>query len=239
MNEAIERRVEQFVQEILGLVEQLSIERRTAALGAVATILSETGQKRKAKGALASPPRAGSKGPGKVAPPSKRQAPPRRASRTNPAARADAHETVAPAPSLPSNEVHEEAKREADAAPPADIPTDRARAWGEQGSPANAREARVLDAVRSLGRATAADVAGLTGQPNGSVAVALRGLVARGLIARTERGRGTAYCLPSQTLEEPSEGSGDEDTGDDAGAAPEREVSYDEPYRGRSTSFLT
>jgi len=51
----------------------------------------------------------------------------------------------------------------------------------------------VLDAVRALGRATAGEVAGRTGQPNGSVAVTLRALVARGLVARTETTRGVEY----------------------------------------------
>jgi DNA-binding IclR family transcriptional regulator len=55
----------------------------------------------------------------------------------------------------------------------------------------------VLDAVRALGRATAIEVAERSGQPNGSVMVALRGLVARGLVARTKAEGGVEYSLVS------------------------------------------
>jgi DNA-binding IclR family transcriptional regulator len=55
----------------------------------------------------------------------------------------------------------------------------------------------VLDAVRALGRATANEVAERSGQPNGSVAVALRSLVARRLVARTETARGIEYTVVS------------------------------------------
>jgi predicted transcriptional regulator len=64
-------------------------------------------------------------------------------------------------------------------------------------SPVPEREARVLDAVRALGQATASEVADRTGQPNGSVVVALRALVARGVVARTKSGRGVEYSLVS------------------------------------------
>jgi hypothetical protein len=78
---------------------------------------------------------------------------------------------------------------------------------GEVASPASApdraagqvpeREARVLDAVRALGRATAIEVAERSGQPNGSVVVTLRGLVARGLVARAKAAGGVEYSLVS------------------------------------------
>jgi sugar-specific transcriptional regulator TrmB len=59
------------------------------------------------------------------------------------------------------------------------------------------REVLVLDAVRSLGRATTKEVAERSGQPNGSVGVTLRALVARGQLAKTRTGRGAEYSLVS------------------------------------------
>ena len=64
-------------------------------------------------------------------------------------------------------------------------------------APVPEREALVLDAVRTLGRATASEVAERTGQPNGTVGVALRGLVARGLIDTTRTTNGAEYSLAS------------------------------------------
>src|SRR6185437_3535355 len=61
----------------------------------------------------------------------------------------------------------------------------------------NERESIVLAAVRALVRATAGEVAAHAGQPNGSVSVALRALVARGQVARTETSRGIEYGLVS------------------------------------------
>jgi sugar-specific transcriptional regulator TrmB len=46
-------------------------------------------------------------------------------------------------------------------------------------------------------RATAAEIAERSGHPNGSVAVTLRGLVARGVVAKTETARGIEYSLVS------------------------------------------
>jgi DNA-binding IclR family transcriptional regulator len=66
----------------------------------------------------------------------------------------------------------------------------------EAAGPVAEREGQVLAAVRALGRPTAREVAGHTGLPNGSVAVALRALGARGLVARAESGRGIEYTLP-------------------------------------------
>jgi hypothetical protein len=62
---------------------------------------------------------------------------------------------------------------------------------------ASEREAVVLTAVRALARATAAEVARHSGLPNGSTSVALRALVARGQVARTEGTRGIEYSLVS------------------------------------------
>jgi hypothetical protein len=64
-------------------------------------------------------------------------------------------------------------------------------------APAPERDALVLDAVRVLVRATASEVAERSGQPNGSVSVALRGLVARGQVAKTRTARGAEYSLIS------------------------------------------
>jgi hypothetical protein len=55
----------------------------------------------------------------------------------------------------------------------------------------------VLDAVRSLMRATASEIAARCGLPNGSVAVTLRGLVARGQVAKAETARGIEYGMVS------------------------------------------
>ena len=55
----------------------------------------------------------------------------------------------------------------------------------------------MLDAVRSLVRATAGEIAARCGRPNGSVYVALRALVTRSQIARTETARGIEYSLVS------------------------------------------
>jgi sugar-specific transcriptional regulator TrmB len=70
--------------------------------------------------------------------------------------------------------------------------------WPPEGLDDHGNEAKLLGiaAVRVLGRPTAREVAGHTGLPNGSVAVALRALGTRGLVARTESGRGIEYTLP-------------------------------------------
>jgi sugar-specific transcriptional regulator TrmB len=64
-------------------------------------------------------------------------------------------------------------------------------------APAPEREVLVLEAVRVLVRATASEVAERSGQPNGSVGVALRALVARGVVAKARTGRGTEYSMVS------------------------------------------
>lgn len=55
----------------------------------------------------------------------------------------------------------------------------------------------MLDTVRSLVRGTAAEISARSGLPNGSVYVALRALVARGRVARSETARGLEYSLVS------------------------------------------
>jgi len=59
------------------------------------------------------------------------------------------------------------------------------------------REALVVEAVRSLVRATASEVAQRTGLPNGSVYVLLRALVGAGRVAKTDSMRGVEYSLVS------------------------------------------
>src|ERR1700742_1421307 len=86
MNDAIEQRVEQFVQEILGLVEQMSTARRAAALGAVATLLSDAARPRKARVAPARKAAAGNGGSRKAASPPKPRKGPRRAPEVPPRA---------------------------------------------------------------------------------------------------------------------------------------------------------
>ncbi len=80
---------------------------------------------------------------------------------------------------------------------PHPIPSPPAETAREAAAPLPEREALVLSAVRDLARATAAEIAGHCGQPNGSVAVALRGLAARGLVAKAESARGYEYTLAS------------------------------------------
>src|SRR5262249_38282429 len=60
-----------------------------------------------------------------------------------------------------------------------------------------AREALVLDALRSLVRATAREIAQHTGLPNGTANVLLRSLVAAKRVAKTDTLRGVEYSLMS------------------------------------------
>jgi hypothetical protein len=55
----------------------------------------------------------------------------------------------------------------------------------------------VLEAVRSLARATASEVAQRTGLPNGTVYVVLRALVVASRVAKTDSMRGVEYSLVS------------------------------------------
>ncbi|AGP36451.1 hypothetical protein SCE1572_19315 [Sorangium cellulosum So0157-2] len=65
------------------------------------------------------------------------------------------------------------------------------------GASTSEREGVVLEAVRSLVRGTATEIAARSGLPNGSVYVALRALMARGRVARAETARGFEYSLVS------------------------------------------
>jgi hypothetical protein len=204
MNAAIEQRMEQFVQEILGLVEHASAERRSAVLSAVTALLGDAGGPSTTNASSARSSRGSA--PANVS--RKAAAPPRGGQGRRRGASATTRDAVTPAGVAPS--------------PPSDAPTmaaDRARpvSGTEEGmgevadgaapvstaTPANGaarpvpdREARVLDAVGTLVRPTAGEVAGQTGLPNGSVAVALRALLARGLVTQRRTGRGMEYALP-------------------------------------------
>ncbi len=180
MSDAIEQRVEQFVQEILGLIEQVSTEHRAAAMSAVTTALADAGAPRSSRPAAGSPAR-------RTSPVSQGWP---RAPRTATAPAAGSPSTSAIAVNAPTNGT---AGPSSASAPPPASSTDGAATPGTPGAPASERETAVLDAVRALGRATAVEVAGRTGQPNGSVVVALRALVARGLVARAKTTGGVEY----------------------------------------------
>jgi outer membrane biosynthesis protein TonB len=101
-----------------------------------------------------------------------------------------------PAPAKPAPAKPAPAKAKAAPAKPA-APAPQAAA--AEPSPGDSkREARVLEAVGSLGNARAGEIAKHAHLPNGSTAVALRALVGRGQLVRTETPRGAEYGLPSK-----------------------------------------
>jgi hypothetical protein len=212
MNDAITQRVERFVREILGLIEQARGESRAAALSVVSTMLADVGRPPRASASSRrGSPRsyAGSTSPKAAASPvsdtggtSRKAAPPRSA----PTLRRRAESTAMPmavASSSPANTSNGAAGPATQRSPrPITIDTggtspSPANSPSETVTPAPEREALVLDAVRALVRATASEVAGRSGQPNGSVGVALRALVARGQVAKTRTARGVEYSLVS------------------------------------------
>jgi hypothetical protein len=158
MSDAFQARVDQFVEEILELLERAHADSREAALEALGALSRRLPL---------------STGHEAAAPASKPRARPAPKSKPAPRSRRAVEEEPAP--------VIEEA------APP---PSERATAAD---GPAAEREVRVLDAVRALSRATAGEVAEHARQPNGSVVVTLRALVARGLVVRTKTDRGMEY----------------------------------------------
>jgi hypothetical protein len=206
MNAQIQERVEQFVQEILDLVERAGSERRSEVLSAVTTLLAAEADRPPRKGpSTARAPTSSTKGrvarrptpsPGSDhgGPRSRRRAPSgttappgvgSRSSSNAPRGRAGGARSS-------SGEADPMGLVSVAAAPSPAAPGAEATATG----PVAEREGQVLAAVRALGRPTAREVAGHTGLPNGSVAVALRALGARGLVARAESGRGIEYTLP-------------------------------------------
>ena len=220
MNDAIEQRVEQFVQEILGVLQQARGVSCAAALRVVSTMLGGVGQPPEAKPSVErrSPASPGARTPTKAAtsprsgagttPPKKAEASPRRGQVRRRGTRSTATEAVVPAavaapgPASASNEtegpVTQRTPTPTNEAPTQNIaPASQGSMSSAPAAPLPQREALVLDAVRFLVRATASEVADRTGQPNGTVGVALRGLVARGLVAKTRTTHGAEYSLVS------------------------------------------
>ena len=208
--DAIDECVERFVREILALIEQVREERRAESLQIVAGMLSETERPAAKRRATAS-----ARGPAEspASPPAKKVAAPRplgvgaskrapgrgsRAGSSNGEAAPAASATPAAEPRQPAALEPEEAPE-----PPPTVPS--APAPGNAtATQKNEREVVVLAAVRALVRATASEVAARSGQPNGSTTVALRALVARGQIARTDTARGIEYSLASPGDTRPS-----------------------------------
>ena len=206
MNDAIEQLVDRFVDEILSLVREARTESRAAALDVVTTMLADMkppAEPRKPAAPARTPavkpsrPRASERQPQLTREAAREAAP---ATQRSPAPVPSRPAPSRPAPSRPGRPV------DPPSAPPPPIPE---------------REQLVLAAVQALGRATAAEIAGRSGQPNGSVAVTLRALVARGLVAKAGTGRGIEYSLVSagrgRAMERPKHG---EPAGKQAGDAP-------------------
>jgi hypothetical protein len=159
MSDAIQRRVDQFVEEILEVLEKAQGEGRAAALRALGAFSTHEEAAPRGKGA---------RSPRTSAPPKSKRSPrPRRVVVEEPAPVVEPTTVPPPSETIPA---------------PAD-------------GPAAEREVRVLDAVRALSRATAGEVAEHARQPNGSVVVTLRALVARGLVVRIKTDRGMEYGL--------------------------------------------
>jgi uncharacterized membrane protein len=209
MSDAIEQRVEQFVQEILDLLQQARGVSCAAALKVVSTMLTGVGQPPEAKpSAERHPPTSrGARTPTKAATSPRSGAgstTPRKAvsssksdHRRRRGTRSAASQAVVPAavpPLRPASVSNETEGPVTQRLPTSASPVTTSSA---PAAPVPEREALVLDAVRALGKATASEVAERTGQPNGSVAVALRMLVARGLVARTKTERGVEYNVAS------------------------------------------
>lgn len=239
MNDAIEELVGRFVDELLSLAQQARDDSRTAALNVVTSMLVNMGRPAEPQKPTGAHPTAlvkSSRGrrheiaatskaapvtsaKSETAPPSAATSTPttstkreKRAQRTGDAAPATRRSLVPEASTSPSPVVTFN-----ETASSADTASVTASAVPE-------REALVLDAVRALVRATAAEIAERSGQPNGSVYVTLRGLVARGLVAKTETARGIEYSLVSAGRVQPFKrakraGAADAPTVDQASAA--------------------
>jgi hypothetical protein len=187
--DAITQRVDSFVAEILSLAGRAQDERRADALALVSRMLGGTVEPSR------HPPEPQAKR-GRGRPRKNRE--PEGIVHAAPAAPAA---TVAPAATAPRKrgrpkKVVAPAPANARAAEPPPAPVTIPSASTGAGREATDREALVLDAVRSLVRATAGEVAERCGQPNGSVYVALRALVAHGQVARTKTAKGVEYSLP-------------------------------------------
>ena len=188
--DAIRQRVDSFVREILTIAGRAREERRADALAVVTRMLAGLGNDAGGEPATT----AGSRKPRA---PAQRKAERPKASTARPApALAAAAPRRRGRPPKAASAVASAPKPAAVELPPAPatLPTGVASVGARR--EASDREALVLDAVRSLGRATATEVAGRCGQPNGSVFVALRALVAHGRVARAKTPKGIEYSIP-------------------------------------------
>jgi hypothetical protein len=199
MTDAIQQRVEQFVQEILSLVERARRESRAAALDRATTVLAEMGRPTKPRTpADAAKSSRHERGRGRMTSAATSEAAPTTSAKSEERSRRTLE--AAPAtqrPRRPRPVASPSATDTSEASATAAAPSSREGASNGTGSPSSAREAAVLNAARALVRATASEIAGRCGQPNGSVAVALRSLVARGQVVKAETTRGLEYSLVS------------------------------------------
>jgi len=172
---SIQDLVDGFVTGILDIIEEARGEHRAALEKAQSTLARSpqpagprrAGGPRAGAGSRRSAAAAGATAPSKPGP---RKAGAAGASRS------------APAPRRASSSPEQPSAAPVTSASPASEPAVRPQ-----------REALVLDAVRSLGQATAAEIAKQGGLPNGTAYVVLRSLLARGEVARADTARGVEY----------------------------------------------
>ncbi len=167
----IQELVDNFVAGILDVIEEARSEHRAAALArasaSIARPLPQSAPSRRRDAARSkAAPRGGATQP-------KPRTGPRSAGEATASARSPARSNGAAAASAPPARPQETA------------------AGGPVVRPQ--REALVLDAVRSLGQGTAAEIARQGGLPNGTAYVVLRSLLARGEVARADTARGVEY----------------------------------------------
>jgi uncharacterized membrane protein len=195
---AIEELVDRFVAGILDIIRQARGARRAEALAVVQSMLADdassasppTMTSSALAAAAAALPAAPAAGPRKGTAKGAKAGPARKGAASRPHATSPARKVpVAPptAPAAPAATLRDARERPATVAAPAAAASNAAPA------PPAPREAAVLDAVRSLGQGTAAEIARQGGLPNGTVYVVLRALVARGHVARSDTARGVEY----------------------------------------------
>jgi Sugar-specific transcriptional regulator TrmB len=197
MNDPVDQRVEQFVQEIVRLVQRACGE----SVAAVRSVLSTTQADDRRPAAPPKPAatvktsrtsssqarRHGTPSTAKSETASRRRAKSEgHAQRAREVAPATQRSLVPTAISPPSSAgTSDETTR----------PSSEAASVASTSNAVPDREAAILAALGTLGRATAAEIARRCEQPNGSVSVVLRSLVARGQVAKTQTSRGMEYSL--------------------------------------------
>lgn len=184
----IKKRVDRFVEEILSLIRRVQEEHRAMALRTVTAML--TGR----------PERATSEHRRGTTSEKSQDLPAKRPTRRTISRVLRPSMPAAPAPAAPTPAAPAMRKRKLIATSPvsASLPADTTPEATIEPAPSSGdRETVVLEAVRVLVRATAAEIAKHNGLPNGSVYVVLRSLVARGKVARAETARGIEYSLVS------------------------------------------